>query len=109
MKRQKIVWKIYCDICFLPFSRTDSLARHKTNRSCTKEAVSQPVLQKGIISEDQGNLLRGIDKKTGKRERKFKLFGYVRVPELFRMTNILNINNSEGMTIFGRNDNIRKE
>ena len=57
MKRQKIVWKIYCDICFLPFSRTDSLARHKTNRSCTKEAVSQPVLQKGIISEDQGNLL----------------------------------------------------
>ena len=68
VKRQKIVWKIYCDICFLPFSRTDSLARHKTNRSCTKEAVSQPVLQKGIISEDQGNLLSGIDNKTSKRE-----------------------------------------
>ena len=34
----------------------------------------------------------------------FSPFGYGRVVELFRMTNIWNGNNSEGMTIFGRND-----
>ena len=35
----------------------------------------------------------------------FSPFGYGRVPELFRVTNIWNGNNSEGRTIFGRNDN----
>ena len=34
----------------------------------------------------------------------FLPFGYGRVLELFRMTNIWNGNNLEGMTIFGRND-----
>ena len=98
MKRQKIVWKIYCDICFLPFSRTDSLARHKTNRSCTKEAVSQPVLQKGIISEDQGNLLKSVDKKTGKREGSFTylfLCHHLNVPTL-TSSPVLKLQDSQG-------------
>ena len=34
----------------------------------------------------------------------FSPFGYGRVPDLFRMTNIWNGNNSEGMTIVGKND-----
>ena len=34
----------------------------------------------------------------------FSPFGYRRVPKLFRVTNIWNSNDSEGMTIFGRND-----
>ena len=42
---------------------------------------------------------------TRKYGRPFFLpFGNGRVQELFRMTNILNDNNSEGMTMFGRND-----
>ena len=63
VKRQKVVWKNYCEVCFFPFSRTDSLARHRTNRVCTtkeapkKDPGSQPALQKGIICDD--DLLQG--------------------------------------------------